>query len=110
MPDFLQTDAGPGALSSFIEADQLLDLTDVVEQNQGAIYPDALNSVRFRDRYWEAPWAMTVANLMYYNAELLADNDINPSTLRLGVPSRTPVKRSRVLGLRPSSSAKKRMA
>lgn len=62
--DFLQTDAGPGALSAFIEADQLMDLTDVVEANTGANYPDALDSVLYRGRHWGAPWAMTIANLM----------------------------------------------
>ncbi len=81
VPDFLQTDAGPGALSAFIEADQLMDLTDVVEESKGAIYPDALDSVLYRDRYWGAPWAMTVANLMYYNAGLLDQHGIDPDSL-----------------------------
>ena len=81
VPDFLQTDAGPGALSAFIEADQLLDLTDVVEENKGAIYPDALDSVLYKGRYWGAPWAMTVANLMYYNADILAEHGVDPATL-----------------------------
>ena len=81
VPDFLQTDAGPGALSAFIEADQLMDLTAVVEQNKGTIYPDALNSVKFRGKYWGAPWAMTVANLMYYNEDILEAHGIDPVTL-----------------------------
>ena len=81
VPDFLQTDAGPGALSAFIEAEQLLDLTDVVEESKGAIYPDALDSVLYKGRYWGAPWAMTVANLMYYNADILAEHGIDPATL-----------------------------
>ncbi len=81
VPDFLQTDAGPGALSAFIEADQLLDLTDVVEESKGAIYPDALDSVLYQGRYWGAPWAMTVANLMYYNADILAEHGVDPATL-----------------------------
>ena len=58
-----------------------MDLTDVVEANKGAIYPDALNSVLYKDRYWGAPWAMTVANLMYYNAGVLAEHGVDPATL-----------------------------
>ena len=81
VPDFLQTDAGPGALSAFIEADQLMDLTDVVEANKGSIYPDALDSVLYKDRYWGAPWAMTIANLIYYNAGILSEHGVDPATL-----------------------------
>ena len=81
VPDFLQTDAGPGALSAFVEADQLMDLTAVVEDNKGAIYPDALDSVYYQGKYWGAPWAMTVANLMYYNQAILTEHAIDPATL-----------------------------
>lgn len=81
VPDFLQTDAGPGALSAFIEADQLMDLTDVVEANRGAIYPDALDSVLYRGSYWGAPWAMTIANLMYYNEGILGEHGVDPASL-----------------------------
>ena len=82
VPDFLQTDAGPGALSSFIEADQLMDLTDIVNQYSDSIYPDALDSVRYQGKYWGAPWAMTIANLMYYNEDILKKNNIDPKSLR----------------------------
>ena len=82
VPDFLKIYAGPGALSSFIEADQLMDLTDIVNQYSNSIYPDALDSVRYQGKYWGAPWAMTIANLMYYNEDILKKNNIDPKSLK----------------------------
>ena len=82
VPDCLQTDAGPGVRSAFIEADQL-DLTAFVEASKGAIYPDALDSVYYQGKYWGAPWAMTVANLMYYNEDILNEHGIDPATLTI---------------------------
>ena len=77
----------PSQKSDFDEARAALlngkgESTDIVNQYSDSIYPDALDSVRYQGKYWGAPWAMTIANLMYYNEDILKKNNIDPKSLR----------------------------
>ena len=83
-----------------------MDLTAFVEASKGAIYPDALDSVYYQGKYWGAPWAMTVANLMYYNEDILNEHGIDPATLTIwsAVHRSLRVSQGRRRNVRPESA------
>jgi len=71
-----------GWLAPYVNADQLVDLTDLftpaVKENldQGAIA-----AVTYKGRQWAAPFGGGVNNLFYYNKDILAEQGIDPATL-----------------------------
>lgn len=80
IPDVVELNAG-GWLSPYIEADQLTDLTDLVDQYAGSFDSGTIDVVTYKGRHWGVPFGKVPGNLIYYNRDVLAENGIDPATL-----------------------------
>lgn len=80
IPDIVELNAG-GWLSPYIEAEQLTDLTELVDQYADRFDPGTIDVVTYKDRRWGVPFGTVPGNLVYYNKDILAKNGIDPATL-----------------------------
>lgn len=80
VPDLVELNAG-GWLAPYVDADQLMDLTDLAAEYSDLFDPGVMSVVTYRDRVWGVPFGVQPGNLVYYNEDMVADLGIDPSTL-----------------------------
>ncbi|MBN1449721.1 MAG: extracellular solute-binding protein [Anaerolineales bacterium] len=80
VPDVVELNAG-GWLAPYVDADQLMDLTDLAEQYKDNFAPGTWSVVTYKDRIWGAPFGIQPGNFIFYNKDILADLEIDPATL-----------------------------
>jgi raffinose/stachyose/melibiose transport system substrate-binding protein len=80
VPDVAEDDTG-GWLSPYVDADQLVDITDLVDQYKDNFDPGTIDAITYKDRKWAVPFGVSPGNLIWYNKDILAKNGIDPSTL-----------------------------
>ena len=56
--------------AEFSEAGWVVDLTERVTPKEAEIVPAALETAKYKDKYWALPWATNVA-LLYYRTDLV---------------------------------------
>ncbi|WP_421724931.1 ABC transporter substrate-binding protein [Bauldia sp.] len=78
--DIVIVNAG-AVMYQFAEADQLVDLTDFVEERRDTILPGLESFYRFNGRDYAIPFELNVGNLLYFNTDMLAEHGIDPEQL-----------------------------
>lgn len=80
VPDLVELNAG-GWLAPYVDADQLVDLTDMANQYKDNFASGTLSVVTYRDRIWAAPFGIQPGNFIFYNKDILAQLGIDPTAL-----------------------------
>ncbi len=78
--DVIELNAG-GWLAPYVDADQLMDLTDLAGQYRDNFTPGTWSVVTYRDRIWAAPFGIQPGNFIFYNKDILKEQGIDPATL-----------------------------
>lgn len=70
---------GGGPLREYIKADQILDITEMMEKDgyKNRFLDSALNTVTFDGRIWAVPVEGCEVALVFYNKKIFKDNDIS---------------------------------
>ncbi len=81
VPD-LYCDDTAGWLAPYVNADQLVDLSDMfTPEIKANLDQGAVTAVTYKGKQWAAPMGTGVNNLLYYNTDILAAQGIDPATL-----------------------------
>ncbi|MCA9129366.1 MAG: extracellular solute-binding protein [Planctomycetales bacterium] len=78
--DIVQVNAG-GAMFQYAEAGQLLDLSDFIAESGVTVRPGLDTFYKLGGRAWGIPLVLNIGNLLYFNADMLAEQGIDPQSL-----------------------------
>ncbi len=79
-PDFTEINGGSNAWQ-YAEAGELVDLTDFVTPFLPTMVPAAIVDLKYQGKLWGVPFDDWIGNLIFYNKQILADNNIDVASL-----------------------------
>ncbi len=80
-PDFTEINGGSNAWQ-YAEAGELVDLTDFVTPFLPQMVPAAIVDLKYQGKLWGVSFDDWIGNLIFYNKQILADNNIDIASLK----------------------------